>query len=241
MMPSNAIVIIADSHVSQAFPKEADDFFAMLERISALPYDVAFLGDVFELWVALDGYEGSLHKRFLDWCAAELPKRRLLLLEGNHEYFAATKRAAYFTQSVETELMLDGGVLLAHGDLINTRDRKYRFMRFLFKSWLAKAVLGLLASYLGPRLAERIRVGLKSSNLKHKRKLPHEELERYAQIWAGKGAKSLIVGHFHENWRHLSRSGVELNIVPEWRDDGQVALLDPASGKLECLPWRQLE
>ena len=61
-------VLIADSHI-QCGSEKAEIFFRMLDRLAALkPAGILFLGDIFELWIALKGYEMPEHKRFVDWC-----------------------------------------------------------------------------------------------------------------------------------------------------------------------------
>jgi len=45
-------VIITDAHVHPGFGN-AESFFAMLTVLESLPVDVVFLGDVFDLWIAL--------------------------------------------------------------------------------------------------------------------------------------------------------------------------------------------
>ena len=56
--------IISDSHIDA---DSAPRFFAMLDRLESRPEAVIFLGDIFELWIALPGYEEAHHQRFLDW------------------------------------------------------------------------------------------------------------------------------------------------------------------------------
>ncbi len=61
-------IFVADSHIHGG--KEEDNFFRMLKQLETLPPSVAvvFLGDIFELWIAMRNYENESHARFCGWC-----------------------------------------------------------------------------------------------------------------------------------------------------------------------------
>jgi len=239
MNPKDSTIIVADAHIRGGTVGKSAEFFKMLDHLKKLRYDIVFLGDVFELWIALDGYEDEHHKRFLQWCAEAKTKRSVGFLEGNHEYFVSRKRSGAFTWATEDEMLTEGGILFDHGDLINIHDWQYRLMRRLFKSLAARAVLNLLKP-IGPAVANRIRVALKGTNKKHRKGVPGELLEPYAARHSANGAKKIFVGHFHEKGRFVSKDGVELNIVPSWRDAGLVGVLAKDSGKIEYRPWHEV-
>ncbi len=232
-------VIVADAHIHGGSLGKSDDFFKMLEWFGHFRHDVVFLGDVFELWIALPGYEDELHRRFIKWCDEALLKRSVGFIEGNHEYYISSERASHFSWVSDSSKLLDDGSMFAHGDLINVRDTKYRLMRSLVRNSVSKALLKSL-SPVGPSIAERIRVSLKGTNMEHRRGLPGDLLESYAEDAGREGAKRLVVGHFHQKGGHVSKSGVEMTILPSWRDGGLVGLLDKASGRLEIHRWRDI-
>jgi len=240
MSPKDSLIIVADSHIHGGAIGKADEFFKMLEHFKRLHHDIVFLGDIFELWIALEGYEGELHRRFLDWSREAMEKRSVGFIEGNHEYFVGEERKGFFTWVSDSERLLEGGTLFAHGDLINVRDRKYRLLRLLVRNGVSKAIMKLASGSLGPRLAEKLRSGLKKTNMEHKKGLPSDLMELFSERKAAKGVKRILVGHFHQPGGHKSKSGVELSILPSWRDAGAVGLLDKASGKLELRKWKEV-
>ena len=83
-----SLVIITDAHVS-AGTRAAEAFFRMLAKLSAGPHGVIFLGDIFDLWIALPRYETGLQHEFLKWCRREKARRTVGYVEGNHEFFVA--------------------------------------------------------------------------------------------------------------------------------------------------------
>ena len=55
----------------------------MLDHLAALkPAGILFLGDIFELWIALKGYEMPEHKRFVDWCRSHSKNMEIGFIEG---------------------------------------------------------------------------------------------------------------------------------------------------------------
>ncbi len=236
MNQNPSIVIVADSHIYGGAIGKSDEFFKMLDHFLKIRRDIVFLGDVFELWIALNGYEDELHKRFVKWCAEARTRRSVGFIEGNHEYYVDACRAGAFTWSTETRKLLDDGTLFAHGDMLNSADWKYRLMRRIFKSRAAKAFMKACAP-IGPSIAERVRVALKGTNMEHRKGLPTSLLEPYAEACGKLGAKRVVIGHFHEKGKHVSKSGVELQIIPSWRDAGIVGTYDRATGALELKKW----
>jgi hypothetical protein len=116
--------MIADAHLTCREPE--DEFFRMLDGVSRLPADIGiiFLGDIFDLWIALRGYENDDHRRFLDWCRREKERRRIVFLEGNHEFFVAKTYSDAFSYSSEDSYE-DGALQWLHGDRINRKDYTY--------------------------------------------------------------------------------------------------------------------
>ena len=63
----NEMIIITDAHISKARGNHAI-FFKMLESLEKNNQDLIFLGDIFDLWVALPRYEEEIHRDFIAWC-----------------------------------------------------------------------------------------------------------------------------------------------------------------------------
>jgi UDP-2,3-diacylglucosamine hydrolase len=239
MERKRGIVIVADAHVHGGPLGKSDEFFQMLDHLRKIRLDVVFLGDVFELWIGLKGYEDALHRRFVDWCAEAKTNFSVGFIEGNHEYHVRSKRSGAFTWVSDDGFLLDSGVYLAHGDLINIKDWRYRLMRGLFKSGLARRALDVLRP-VGPGVADRLRRALKGTNMEHRKGVPSAVLEHFAGRCERLGVKSSIVGHFHEKGHHVAKNGVEIWIVPSWRDAGVVAVYTPGSAPLEFKRWSEV-
>lgn len=79
--------LIADVHLETMDDQQA--FFDMLSAVEQFPQDhaIVFLGDIFDLWFSLWNHEEALQSRFLDWCTRVGQKRKILFVEGNHEFY----------------------------------------------------------------------------------------------------------------------------------------------------------
>jgi len=111
------MIIITDAHISEAKGNHTI-FFKMLECLERNSQDLVFLGDIFDLWIALPRYEETIHRDFISWCRQQKNHRTIGYMEGNHEYFLASERATDFTWcSHDSWLLDDSGILFVHGDV----------------------------------------------------------------------------------------------------------------------------
>ena len=97
-------ILVADSHLPDE-PAGTEEFFSMLDSLARFASSfekekrpsLVFLGDIFELWIALPGYEKESHRRFLDWCGRHREEFPVLFIEGNHEFFVSFLHRKSFT------------------------------------------------------------------------------------------------------------------------------------------------
>lgn len=231
-------VLIADSHLNDEMESI---FFDMLERIRQYrPAGVIFLGDIFELWIALDGYESDIHFRFLQWCREAKEQFEVGFIAGNHEFYLPQRHSDSFTWFDEKEYTLEKlGVKFIHGDLLNRADKGYRFLRKFLRNPVTRFLLKITARTIGPKVADRVRVSLKPTNQQHKRFLPMTYLEEYSENAAKRNLRKIFAGHFHQYKELDFRSGIPVTILPAWYTAGEIMLLKP-SLKSECGPWQDL-
>ena len=176
-------LMIADAHLTCREPE--DEFFRMLDGVSRLPADIGiiFLGDIFDLWIALRGYENDDHRRFLDWCRREKERRRIVFLEGNHEFFVAKTYSDAFSYSSEDSYE-DGALQWLHGDRINRKDYTYTVLRFILRNFLTRGFLWCIGPTFGPTFAHYVRERLRVTNQAHKQFFPEPRNAIMSQIGA---------------------------------------------------------
>ena len=232
------MIIIADAHIDES-RGNVTEFFHMLEVIEKTEHDVVFLGDIFDLWIAFPRYEKRIHDVFLNWCRVQKQRRMVGFIEGNHEYFIAAQRSAYFSWCSDAAAWPDAtGNLFCHGDQINHRDKNYLRFRRITKHPISQ----LIARFLpwGPRIGEFLKLHLKKTNLEYRKCLPKEVIAEYAEAQFKNGIHTIFAGHFHGGYRYQSQDSSTLYVVPAWLSAGQITLYEKKSGSISSCHWREL-
>ena len=232
------MILVTDAHVSLA-NRNHEEFFEMLDHLATLSEDVVFLGDIFDLWIGLPGYQDGIHAHFLAWCREQKAVRMVGLVEGNHEFFVAERHGGNFSWCEKAERQVaEGRVLCVHGDLINRHDLNYLRFRKVSKSAIVKTLVRFLPG--GRWLVQRLKKDLKKTNKAFRISLPRDEVDRFAAERLVGDVERIFVGHFHQEYSVSPRPGTALHILPDWFATRKVAHYDPRRGSLTCVPWRQL-
>ena len=226
------ILLVADAHLNGGERQKA--FSDFLERVGRLPetYAIAFLGDIFDLWFPLRGYETEDQKRFLAWCDKEKIRRRIYFVEGNHEFYVIARRKSHFSGAASRELRF-GDLLLVHGDQINSSDWQYKLLRLGLRNPLTFLLTqcGALGG-VGPALSWKIRYGLKEVNVEQKKRFPEQEVLKYLSRKAETGIRTILSGHFHHA-RDLDRDGCRFSVIESFAKEGKISLYDADTQTLE--------
>ena len=226
------LLLVADAHLNGGENQRL--FFDFLDRLSRLPGTCAagFLGDIFDLWFALPGYETEDQKRFLVWCEEEMKKRDVFFVEGNHEFFVNARRKKYFTRLAPREIRLDG-LLLIHGDQINRLDWQYKLLRLILRNPLTCFLTWCAAlGGIGPALAWKIRHALRDVNLRQKKRFPENQIQAYLKRASRKGICQVFAGHFHHT-REREWDGCRFTVIDAFAKESEAALYDAVNRTLE--------
>jgi UDP-2,3-diacylglucosamine hydrolase len=232
------MIIVADSHISKARGNHTA-FFDMLAAVEKTGHDLIFLGDIFDLWIALPAFEDDLHAEFLAWCRKRKHGHTVGFMEGNHEFFLASQRTQSFSWcSQDAWRRDDAGTLFAHGDQINRRDKKYLAFRKLAKNNFAKFFLQRLPR--GPAAAASIKKVLDKNDSNRRLVMPWDEIERFAEFWFAAGVTSVFMGHFHREYCYRGQESQELHVLPDWLSTQKVALYQQNPKKITLLHWKEI-
>ncbi|MFC2173011.1 UDP-2,3-diacylglucosamine diphosphatase [Acidobacteriota bacterium] len=234
------LAVLADAHFSENTPQKLDEFLAFLSRFPGDFQSLVLLGDLFDFWV---GVKGPLlpHQQQVTEKIKEV--RRLgaavYYVEGNRDYsISRIDDGSLFDEVIRREgAFLSGGkrLLMAHGDLVNRADWRYRAWRGLSRGVLAPLALRILPSGLMLKLASRVENGLRGANASQRRGFPSRVCRDYADTSFSRGFDAVIVGHFHyEEEIKMYHEGdlKSFYSVPSWRTSGKVLVVD-RDGKLE--------
>ena len=232
------MIIVTDAHVSQARGNHKA-FFQMLEAIERTGHDLIFLGDIFDLWIALPRYEEYIHTQFIDWCRKQKSRRKIGYLEGNHEFFLASGHAPAFTWCSSSGWHRDeAGVLFVHGDQINRQDRSYLIFNKLMKNNLIKFILRYLP--YGPDIALSVKHRLKKTNKKFKTRIPWDQIRFFADNKFAQGFDTIYVGHFHHESSLPDTDTKRLYILPDWLSTQKVTVYSDDPQNSSTMHWNEL-
>lgn len=220
-----AVAVVADAHLGGP----GGDAGPLIAQLEALPArgcrHLVLLGDIFHIWIGAPQFETP------EICALLPVLRRLRqagiaidYVEGNRDFYLQKSPYTDAFDRIAYEVAFEvGGVryLAVHGDGLNDRDRKYRFWRWLSKSWLVRLLVLRLPAALARRFVGSTEKRLAETNFKHRRRIPEEAISRYATWRLADSADVLLLGHFHTP-RRWQVEGGEIRLLDAWFNSRQV-------------------
>ncbi len=211
----------------------------MLATIERTDQDLIFLGDIFDLWIALPGYERDIHLDFTAWCREQKNRRTIGFVEGNHEFYLSSQRANDFSWCSNGAWWVDGaGIVFAHGDQINRKDKGYLVFKKLVKNNLTKILLKHLPA--GPEFADSIKRGLKKTNKKFRKQIPRDEIKFFADCRFAEGINTIFVGHFHQEYCYQNSNSKKLYALPDWLSSQKITLYRTIFRRMSTQHWKEL-
>jgi UDP-2,3-diacylglucosamine hydrolase len=224
-----AVLLVADLHLH---PGLRDAQQAALEHLlfreAAAGDAIHFLGDLFHLWFERgDRHVGDYEAALGLLARASSEGRTLSLVRGNRDFAAgrhlADRTGMAILPDIHVADLAGERAVLTHGDLLCTRDYRYRLLR-----WVLTGPVGRAVRVVTPwAIARRIVTGVQ-----RRPKVPicHARAERSDLVDAAAAAllrrhdaTRIYCGHRHADEtrpiRLDGRAG-ELRILPSWRDRG---------------------
>ena len=235
-LPDAPVVLLGDAHLREGDP-EVGEFVRFLD---GLPGDIgalAILGDLFAVWIGSPDLQRPHHHQVTG--ALERLRARgcsLVYIEGNHDFFLERIDGGRLFDRLapdSMELTVSGRrVHLAHGDLVNSRDRQYLAWRRVSKNRLFYSSFSLLPARARLAIADRLEDRLAKTNVAFRRGFPISECEAYARRRFARGDEVLVFGHFHEERRIDYRVGEgrgSVFVLPAWRAGHRYLRIDPGA------------
>jgi UDP-2,3-diacylglucosamine hydrolase len=233
-----AMIIVTDAHIGKSAGNDTA-FFQMLAAFEKTRHDLIFLGDIFDLWIAIPRYEDDIHARFGAWCRSQKNIRTIGFLEGNHEFFLADEKLELFTWcSKDGRLQDNTGLLFVHGDQMNGNDKIYLNFRRLAKNRITKSILRVLP--YGPALVGSLQRRLNRINNKSRGCLPKAQVEKYAESRFAEGVDTIFAGHFHREYRYRNAEAKELYVLPDWFGTQKITIYRAHPEKITTIHWKEL-
>ncbi len=224
-------LFLADAHLRDPADANYRLLLTFLEGQRGQIRTLYLLGDIFDFWV---GYQ---HVVFAACVPLLETLRRLresgteiVYVEGNHDFHLG----AYFRDVLGCRILPDGGaveldgkkVFLAHGDLANPADSRYRLLRRFLRSAPLKSLIQLVPPDWTWRIARWS--SNRSSRRRAERQLGQTEalLLAHARRRFAEGFTAMVIGHFHIPLQRTTEEGtlialgdwIEQFSYAEWQD-----------------------
>lgn len=198
---------LSDLHLKSSNERNSEILLRFLHSFleeKRLITHLILLGDIFDLWV-------GGHQVFVDKWRAHLDciqkliqekKVQVIFMEGNHDLHISPFWEKVLKAQVSTDIVrLNLGpwlVHLEHGDLINTKDKKYHFYRSVIRSWPFK----MLGYYLPGSFWDRLGQWLSQKSSHYSRQFREEHIAQMKSMIREhaqriKGVDFIFSGHFH--------------------------------------------
>jgi len=239
-----SIILLGDAHLRERDPEVAV-FLDFLRQLPSETEALYLLGDLFDLWIGSPAFLTDSHLSI----ARELERLReggqeVIYVEGNRDYhLKGLYDGGAFGEVAEEGFDFVFGprrIHLAHGDLVNRKDRPYRAWRRFAKGPVPLGVLKSLPAGLARRVADRMERRIAQTNRRHRIRFPEQECRRFALDQLRAGVDTLVLGHFHQQARFLwEEEGrrIEVFVLPSWREGRRFLRLD-AEGKADFDSFR---
>lgn len=229
------LILVADAHET-ADSTTRDDFLAMLDAISNTTHDVAFLGDIMDLWIAIPRYEDNLQRAFLKWCTTESKRRKVFFVEGNHEFFVAKNHQHAFSITNKAQITIPNLCRLEHGHNIQEGPLGFnRLFMHLCKSTLGYVILKLMP--FGQKVAETVKKRLGSNGKIFPTKLPTQRITHWTNS-LNNAPQYVFIGHFHIAENITTQNGRTCHIIPPWKNNQEITLFDYNTHSITTTPWK---
>ena len=196
------IIFISDTHLQGLADENQQTLVDFLDQIKEDTNLLVILGDLFDFWMgdnkkAFEQYRPLLNKLL------ELKEKGIGIkyLEGNHDFFLGS----FFSRDLKAEIYpdflemeLEGKrIYLAHGDLVDSEDYRYRAFRIFLRNKLVFYLLRTLPDTVAWKLANKF-----SRTSRENKRTVGEDYQKTFREFAlskfGQGFDVVLLGHSHQ-------------------------------------------
>lgn len=228
-------LFVSDLHLADAEAPAFQSFARLLADAAARMDEIYLLGDVCEVWIG-DDDDGPLARALVGVLAAASKHTQVFVMAGNRDFLFGPRFARETGVTlIDDPWLLDGHVLLAHGDAFCTDDVAYQQVRRVMRSpeWQQDVLSRSLAERRA--LADGMRAESRAANANKAENIMDVSSDAVAAGMRERGADVLIHGHTHRPGIHVERSGRRY-VLGAWERCGW--RIEEAQGRfsLICFP-----
>jgi len=223
-------LFIADLHLRESRPDVAERFLQFTKTKAREAKALYILGDFFEVWIGDDDLN-PFHLKIIHALKALTDSGvDVYFMRGNRDFLIGKR----FAKLTGCHLLHDPSVitiekkrlLLTHGDLLNTSDKKYLRFRRRTRKWIIQKLFLLLYSLdKRKKIAQNIREKSKAHIAAKKDSDYGIMLNEARAIMKKYHADYLIHGHFHKpEIYHIAPNKTGISIG-DWESDNEMQVL----------------
>ena len=107
------------------------------------------------------------------------------------------------------------------------------------RNFFTKGVLYLTGPAFGPKVAENIRLSLKTRKNIYKKDFPEKAIRKMMQHAQKKGIKRIFLGHFHDS-RDFEQEGIRLHALPAFQNTGIAGIYEADQDVFRSGAWSEM-
>ncbi|MEM7079841.1 MAG: UDP-2,3-diacylglucosamine diphosphatase [Pseudomonadota bacterium] len=226
-------VFISDLHLEQPDSERFLRFAELLQAESASVDELYILGDLVEMWVG-DDDDSELAVTLQAALKQASTCCEVFLLHGNRDFlFGDVFAAACGVTLINEPYVLDGNLLLMHGDALCTDDVEYQTQRAFYLRPETQA--GLLAQPLAARklLGQQLRAKSRSENASKATNIMDVNDDAVLEALHANAATTLLHGHTHRPGQHQHDQCTRV-VLGDWERCGWLCRQTDGRLQLEC-------
>ncbi len=243
------ILVVSDLHITKSDSPLYRNFIDFLKKEfqnhkkAGADHELWLLGDIFDFMVGPFDFWLKIYSEFFIELTRLLNSGvRILWIQGNHDFFIEglenklPKGIFIRDDFMNIEIVGFGRCFLAHGDLVDLKDRKYQRWRAITRKPLLRAALSCLPQWLvlkyflpfGQNLSQKSRK--KSQNWESNSQFIAGNKELFREFsrekWSA-GFRGVFLGHNHISDQYTERNHFLLNCGSSFEfRDGRFSFFD---------------
>lgn len=226
----NQTLFISDLHLSPVRPEKLELFTRFMRGAARDAAATYILGDLFEeFWVGNDDRTPPNTEIIRELRDCTTKGGRLYFIRGNRELMLTApfeELTGCRVMQDQTVVDLDGKkVLLMHGDVLCSRDRKYQLYRRIVESYFARTLFLNLPYRARIAIAHGLRPHMRRSTGKKAASIIDADQKTIERVMLAHGVSELIHGHTHRPAIHeFDLAGVTARriVLGDWYDQDSV-------------------
>ena len=235
-MSEMTTIFVSDLHLSEGAPKAIQLFENFLDSLDADLDGLYILGDLFDFWLGDDDDDVSNQKIVAAIKRATERGIAVHIMEGNRDFLFGEKfkkaTGAVLLPDYELIQLGEQKVLLTHGDLLCSDDKKYQAFRRIARNRYLQYLFLKIPLKHRKLLVKKTRKKMKDSvNQKPHIIMDVNQGTVGALMWDYK-ADILIHGHTHKPGCHFVDTGAwpfTRHVLRDWHDETEILLWDGSS------------